>query len=151
MTKKCARCFTPAMIASASPKLVLGLDPSINLSMAWGMRRRHEHLPVAPFANVILDDGLTSREAMLVAKTLEYPLRRVPLLAVNRPVLHQNTIDDIRERVQLRTFRRSAAPIAWRNRMRRYLGYCLAVDTEPPGRLSLAQSLSITRQPHTTI
>ena len=88
---------------------------------------------------------------MLVSKTLEYPLRRVALLAMDRPVLHQNTINDIREWGQLRAFRRLAAPIAWRNRMRQYLGYCLAVDPEPPGRLSLAQSLSMTRQPHTAI
>ena len=88
---------------------------------------------------------------MLVSKTLEYPPRCVALLAMDRPVLHQNTINDIREWVQLRAFRRLAAPIAWRNRMRQYLGYCLAVDPEPPGRLSLAQSLSMTRQPHTAI
>ena len=121
--------------------------------MAGRMRQRHEHLPLAtaPFANVILDDGLSAREAMLVAKTLEYPLRRVALFAVNCPILNQNTIDDIREGVQLRAFRRLAAPIAWRNRMRQYLGYCLTVDPEPPGRLSLAQSLSMTPQPHTAI
>ncbi len=54
--------------------------------MARRMRQRHEHLPetTAPFPNVILDDGPPTREAMLVAKTLEYPLRRVALLAVNR-------------------------------------------------------------------
>jgi hypothetical protein len=57
----------------------------VRLSMAWRMRQRHNHLPVATatFANAILDDGLTSREAMLVAKALEYPLRRVPLLAMD--------------------------------------------------------------------
>lgn len=37
----------------------------------------------APFPNVNLDDDLPSREAMLVAKALAYPLRRVVLLAVN--------------------------------------------------------------------
>ncbi len=82
MTKKCARCRTPAMIASALAK--------VRLSMAWRMRQRHEHLPLAtaPFANVILDDGLSAREAMLVAKTFEDPLRRVALLTVNCPVLN---------------------------------------------------------------
>ena len=88
---------------------------------------------------------------MLVSKTLEYPLRRVALLAMDRPVLHQNTINDIREWVQLRAFRRLAAPIAWRNRMRQYLGYCLAVDPKPPGRFPTAQSLAMTRQPNTPI
>ncbi len=55
--------------------------------------------------DVILDDGLFTREAMLVAKTLEYPLRRVALLAVNRSVLFQNTVNDSREGVQLRALR----------------------------------------------
>jgi len=43
------------------------------------LRQRHKHLPqtTAPFANVILDDGPPTHEAMLVAKALEYPLRHV--------------------------------------------------------------------------
>ena len=92
---------------------------------------------------------------MLVAKTLEYPLRRVALLAVNRPVLNQNTIDDIREGasvpVQLRALRRLTAPVTRRNRIRQYLDNRLAVDPEPPSRSPSAQSLSMTRQPHTAI
>ncbi len=58
----------------------------ILVGIARRMRQRHEHSPemTAPFPNVILDDRLPIREAMLVAKTLEYPLRRVVLLAVNR-------------------------------------------------------------------
>ena len=57
----------------------------IRLSIARRMRQRNEYLPVAtaPFANVILDDGLLTREAVLVAKTFEDPLRRVPLLAMD--------------------------------------------------------------------
>ncbi len=49
------------------------------------MYQRHEHLPqtTAPFADVILDDGLAAGEAMLIAKALEYPLCRVALLTVN--------------------------------------------------------------------
>jgi hypothetical protein len=34
------------------------------------------------------------------------------LLAVNRAILDQNTLDDIRESVQLRALRRLAAPVA---------------------------------------
>ncbi len=59
----------------------------IRLGIARRMRERHEHPleKTAPFPNVILDDRLPTREAMLVAKTLEYPLRLVALLAaVNR-------------------------------------------------------------------
>ena len=85
---------------------------------------------------------------MLIAKTFEYTLRSVALLAMNCPVLDQNRLDDIREWVQLR---RLTAAVAWRDRMRQYLDHCLPVDPEPPGRLSLAQSLSMTRQPHTAI
>ena len=61
--------------------------------------QRHKHLTPtkAPFPNVILHDGLFAREAMFVAKALEYTLRRVVLLTVNRSVLLQNTVDDIRE------------------------------------------------------
>ncbi len=125
----------------------------VRLGVARRMRQRHEYLAVAtaPFANVILDDGLPTREAMLVAKTLKYPLRCVALLAVDRPVFLQDTIDDVREEVQLWALRRLPAPIAWRDRMRQNLGHRLAVDPEPPSRFPTAQSLSMTRQPHTAI
>ena len=49
---------------------------------------------------------------MFVAKTLEYTLRRVTLLAVNRSVFFQNTVDDLREGGQLRAFRWLAAAVA---------------------------------------
>ena len=57
----------------------------VRLGMTRRVRQRHEHLPQTkvPFANVILHDRLLAREAMFVTKTLEDPLRRVPLLAVN--------------------------------------------------------------------
>jgi hypothetical protein len=50
----------------------------VRLSMAWRMRQRHNHLPLAtaPFANVILDDGLSSREAMksILTKAIDGPI-----------------------------------------------------------------------------
>ena len=84
----------------------------VHLGMTRRVRQRHEHLPQTkvPFANVILHDRLLAREAMFVTKTLEDPLRRVPLLAVNRAIPFQNAVDDIRERRQLRALRR------WRRR-----------------------------------
>ena len=88
---------------------------------------------------------------MLIAKTFEYTLRSVALLAMNCPVLDQNRLDDIREWVQLRALRRLTAAVAWRDRMRQYLGHCLAVDPEPTGRFPTAQSLAMTRQPNTPI
>ena len=87
----------------------------VRLGMTRRVRQRHEHLPQTkvPFANVILHDRLLAREAMFVTKTLEDPLRRVPLLAVNRAILFQNAVDDIRERRQLRALRRRP-PRVWR-------------------------------------
>ena len=91
----------------------------VRLSMARRMGQRHKHLTPtkAPFPNVILHDGLFAREAMFVAKALEYTLRRVVLLTVNRSVLLQNTVDDIREGGQFRAFRWLASPISRRFRM----------------------------------
>ncbi len=92
------------------------------------MYQRHEHLPqtTAPFADVILDDGLAAGEAMLIAKALEYPLCRVALLTVNRAVRFQNAVNDIRERVQLRPLRRLAAPVSRRHRVPQHLLHCIA-------------------------
>ena len=54
---------------------------------------------------------------MFVAKALEYTPRRVVLLTVNRSVLLQNTVDDIREGGQFRAFRWLAAAVARRLRV----------------------------------
>ena len=122
----------------------------VRLGMARRMRQRYEHLPetTAPFPNVILDDGLPTREAMLVAKTLEDPLRRVALLAVNRSVLFQNTVNDSREGVQLRALRSLAAAVARRLRLPEHLLYRLSRHAKPTRRLSLAQSINMTCQPN---
>ena len=122
----------------------------VRLSMAWRVHQRHEHLPrtTAPFAHVILDDGLPAGEVMLVAKTLEYPLRRVALLAVNRSVILQNTVDDIREGIQLRALRWPAATVARRFRMPQHLLHRLSRKTKPTCRFSLTQPINMARQPH---
>ena len=88
---------------------------------------------------------------MFVTKTLEDPLRRVPLLAVNRAILFQNAVDDIRERRQLRALRRRASPISRRFRMQQYLGNRLAVDPELARSFPSAQTLTMTRQSHSSI
>ena len=125
----------------------------VRLGMTRRVRQRHEHLPQTkvPFANVILHDRLLAREAMFVTKTLEDPLRRVPLLAVNRAILFQNAVDDIRERRQLRALRRLASPISRRFRMQQYLGNRLAVDPELARSFPSAQTLTMTRQSHSSI
>ena len=89
--------------------------------------------------------------ARFVTKTLEDPLRRVPLLAVNRAILFQNAVDDIRERRQLRALRRLASPISRRFRMQQYLGNRLAIDPELARSFPSAQTLTMTRQSHSSI
>ena len=125
----------------------------VRLSMARRMGQRHKHLTPtkAPFPNVILHDGLFAREAMFVAKALEYTLRRVVLLTVNRSVLLQNTVDDIREGGQFRAFRWLASPISRRFRMPQHLPHRRARKAKPTCRLSLAQTINMAGQPNAQI
>ncbi|AHD03709.1 hypothetical protein METH_23035 (plasmid) [Leisingera methylohalidivorans DSM 14336] len=60
----------------------------IGLSMAWRARQRNEHFAMPPtvLPHIVLDDGIAALEAMLVAKPLENPLGRMPLLAWSLPV-----------------------------------------------------------------
>jgi len=122
----------------------------VRLGMPRRVRQRHEHLPqtTAPFANVILYDRLLTREAMFVAKTLEDPLRRMPLLAVNRSVLFQNTVDDIRERGQLRALRWLASPISRWFRMPQHLPHRLTRYAKSTGRFPLANPINMTGEPN---
>ena len=122
-------------------------------SHAVNVTMPHKHLTPtkAPFPNVILHDGLFAREAMFVAKALEYTLRRVVLLTVNRSVLLQNTVDDIREGGQFRAFRWLASPISRRFRMPQHLPHRLARNAKPTCRLSLAQTINMAGQPNAQI
>ncbi len=88
---------------------------------------------------------------MFVAKALEYTLRRVVLLTVNRSVLLQNTVDDIREGGQFRAFRWLASPISRRFRMPQHLPHRLARNAKPTCRLSLAQTINMAGQPNAQI
>ena len=117
----------------------------VRLGMPRRMRQRHEHLSkaTAPLPNVILDDGLPAVEAVLVAQPVEYPLRRVALLAVNRSVLFQYTVNDIGEGVELRALRRLTAPISRRHRVRQHLLHGISRNTKSTGCLSLAQPINM--------
>ena len=107
------------------------------------MRQRHEHLAAAPFArpNVILHDRVAAAETMLVTKPLEHPLRRVPLLAMNRAIPLQPAVDDPRIGIQLRPLHGRRAAVAGRSRERHHLGYAVARDVEMTRRLPLAHPL----------
>ena len=75
-----------------SEEMDLALDPAderprfaeIGLPMPRRMNQRHVHLPAPAMmlAHVVLHDGVPTGEVVLVAKTLEDPLRGVPLLAM---------------------------------------------------------------------
>jgi hypothetical protein len=70
----------------------------------------HEHLAATPVAltHVVLHDRVAAGEPVLVAETLEHPLRRVPLLAMDFPIALQPAIDDPGESIQLRPLGRCA-------------------------------------------
>ena len=120
----------------------------VRLGLTRRMGQRHEHLALttALFSHVILDDGVAARKAVLVAETVEDPLRRMALLAVNRAVIDQNTVNDSRERIQLRARRRLAAAVARGLRMAKHLLHSLSRYAKPTCRLALAQTINMTGQ-----
>jgi hypothetical protein len=115
----------------------------IGLGVTRRMRQRHKHLAAAPFAlpHVVLHDRVPAGEAVLVAKPLEHPLRRVPLLAVNRAVTLQPAVDDLGEPVQLRPPHRRRPPVSRRNREGQHPANAVARNAKMPGRLPLAHAL----------
>jgi len=75
----------------------------VGLSMTGCMVKRYEHLamPSTVFPNIILDDGVTTLEAMLIAQSFEDPLGRMPLFARSLPIFRQPLINDPGEPIQL--------------------------------------------------
>ena len=96
-------------------------------------------------------DGLRQREAASRFGIARETVRKMLRHSVNRAILFQNTVDDIRERRQLRALRRLASPISRRFRMQQYLGNRLAVDPELARSFPSAQTLTMTRQSHSSI
>ena len=94
---------------------------------------------------------MVAGESVLVPEALEDLLRRVALLAVIPLIVLEDPVDDAGERIELRTPRRTAPPVARRHRERQLLGDRLAVDPEPAGRFPSAQTLTMTRQSDTPI
>ena len=120
----------------------------VRLGLTWRMDQRHEHLALTTtlFSHVIVDDGLSTGEAILIAETLEDPLRRMALLAVNRSVICQNTVNDIPERVQLRALRWLVTTVARGLRMSEHLLHRLSRNAKPTCRLALAQPINMACQ-----
>ena len=127
----------------------------VDLGMARRVMQRNEglahRLPLR--AHIVLDDRVAAREPVLVPKTLEDPMRRVPLLARNLrgPVRLKDRVDDPGEPLQLRATHRLGPPIPRRRRVAQHLLHRPAVDTEPPRRFPVAQTLLDNRQPNRRI
>ena len=64
--------------------------------VARGMGQRHEHLPrpAAALPHIVLDDGVSPVEPVLVPDPLEDALRRVALLPGKPEVVFQDPVDD---------------------------------------------------------
>ena len=122
----------------------------VDLGMARRMVQWHEGLAhrLPPGTHIVLHDGVTAAEPVLVAKTLEDPVRRVTLLArhLRIRVRLQDRVDDAGEPVQLRPPHRLRPPVARRRRIAQHLLHRPAVDAEPPARLVMAQPLVDNRQ-----
>ena len=89
---------------------------------------------------------------MFVAKALEYTLRRVVLLTVNRSVLLQNTVDDIREGGQFRAFSvAGVADIPAVPNAAASSSPSSRAMPKPTCRLSLAQTINMAGQPNAQI
>ena len=119
----------------------------VRLRMPRIMPQRHEHLPLPlpPRQHVVLHDRQPAAITVLVAQTLEDPLRGVPLLRRPALILFQDLVDDPHERIQLRTRRRPAAPVSRRHRERQHLRYRPRVDAKPTRRLAPADPLDLNR------
>ena len=130
------------------PQLDPGDDRIRLAKVHLGMARRHEHLTLTTVLspNAILDDGVAAREAVLIAETIEDPLRRMALLTVNRAVIRQNTVNNIRERIQLRARCWLAATVARGLRIAEYLLHRLSRYAKPTRRLALAQAINVACQ-----
>jgi hypothetical protein len=121
----------------------------VRLRVPGIMPQRHEHLslPLTLRQHVVFDDRQAAGVAMLVAQTLEDPLGCVPRLRRSPSILLQDPLDDARERIQLRTRRRPAPPVARRHRERQHLRHRPRVDPETSRRRSPADPLNLNRVP----
>src|SRR4051812_22956520 len=95
--------------------------------------------------HVVLHNRQTASVAVLVAQTLEYPLRGVTLLRWTAFILFQDPVDDSHERIQLRTRRRPAPPISRWDRKRQHLHHCPRIYAKATRRLAPTDPLNLNR------
>ena len=89
----------------------------VALSVARRMGQGHEHLLglTAMLPDVVLDDGVSAVEPVLVPEPLEDALGRVALLPGDLMVLFEDPVNDARKGLQLGTPGRSLPPVARRD------------------------------------
>lgn len=125
----------------------------IHLRVARPMRQWHEDLarPALLLPDMVGDDCQLASEAVLVAKALEDPLRRVPLLLQHTPVVFQDLLDDADERIELRPRRRAITSVSRWHGVPQDLRHRLAIDPEMKRCSSRAHSVNVARTAHTAV
>ena len=115
----------------------------VALGVTRQVGQRHEHLPGPPavLPNVVLDDGVSTIEAVLVPEPLEDALRRVALLPGNPVILFEDAVDDTREGLEFGPARWDLSPVARRRGIGQHLAHRVPVQTEHPGSLPDAHAL----------
>lgn len=110
----------------------------VGLGMSRRMRQPHEHLATPPFplARVGLDDCITAGEPVLIPKPFENPLGRMALLAIPALILHQPSVDDLGEAIQLGPSGLGLAPVSRRQRKAQHLPDTVARNPKLPRRFS---------------
>jgi hypothetical protein len=125
----------------------------IYLRMARRVRQGHESLaspsPLNP--NVILDDRVAAGKAMLIAKSLEYPLGRVSLLYRRCSVRFQDCLDHWDQRTQLRLLRRPLPNIPGRHREPTHLRNRLSAQSKNTSRFPPAFAIIEDKLPNRRI
>ena len=107
----------------------------VALGVARRVGQRHEHLPcpTAMLPDVVLDDGVSALEAVLVPEPLEDALGRVPLLPGNAMIIVQNLVYDAGVGLKLRAPRWALSPVARRHRVGQHLAHRVPVQAEHAG------------------
>lgn len=114
------------------------------------MSQRHEGLPQLSTRDpdIVLRHRQAAGIALLVAQTLEDPLRRVPLLRWRRPVGLEDRVNLRQKRPQLRLRHRLGSRVAGRKREPAHLRNRLPAQPEDPGRLTPAVALDKNEMPN---